>query len=48
MQVKALVVGATVAAVSPLPLGSAACFAGFLAPARNGRGLLFHITEVRA
>ncbi|MFN9942902.1 MAG: primosomal replication protein N [bacterium] len=48
MQLKALVVGATVAAVAPLPLGSAACFAGFLAPARNGRGLLFHITEVQA
>jgi primosomal replication protein N len=48
MQLKALVVGSTVAAVTPLPLGSAARFAGFLAPARSGRGLLFHITEVQA
>lgn len=48
MQLKALVVGSTVAAVAPLPLGAAVSCAGFLAPARNGRGLLFHITEVQA
>ncbi|MFM7533711.1 MAG: primosomal replication protein N [Rubrivivax sp.] len=48
MSLKALAVGSTVAAVSPLALGSAARFEGFLAPARNGRGLLFHVTEVRA
>jgi len=48
MQLKALAIGSTVAAVTPLALGAAACFAGFLAPARNGRGLLFHITEVQA
>ena len=48
MSLKALAVGSTVAAVSPLALGATARFAGFLAPARNGRGLLFHITEVQA
>ena len=48
MQLKALAVGSTVAAVTPLALGAAARFAGFLAPARNGRGLLFHVTEVQA
>ena len=48
MQLKAIAVGSMVAAVTPLALGSAACYAGFLAPARNGRGLLFHITEVQA
>ena len=34
-----------VATLDSLPLGSEAVFGGFLAPARNGRGLLFHITE---
>ena len=48
MQLKALAIGSTVAAVTPLTLGSEARYAGFLATARNGRGLLFHITEVRA
>jgi primosomal replication protein N len=48
MQLKALAVGSTVAAVMPLALGSAAVYGGFLAPARNGRGLLFHITDVQA
>jgi hypothetical protein len=27
-------------------LGGSASFAGFLASARNGRGLLFHVTAV--
>jgi primosomal replication protein N len=44
--VKALVMGSLVAPVASLPLGSQAVFAGFLAAARNGRGLLFHITEL--
>ena len=48
MQLKALAVGSTVAAVTPLTLGAEARYAGFLAPARNGRGLLFHITDVQA
>jgi hypothetical protein len=29
-----------------MALGDAACFAGFVTSARNGRGLLFHITTV--
>jgi primosomal replication protein N len=45
MQVKSLVIGQLVATLDSLPLGSEAVFGGFLAPARNGRGLLFHITE---
>ena len=48
MQVKSLVIGQLVDAINRLPLGSSAVFAGFLAPARNGRGLLFHITELQA
>ncbi len=46
LQVKSLVIGQLVDTVNRLPLGSEAVFAGFLAPARNGRGLLFHITEL--
>ena len=46
LQMKALVIGSLVDAVSRMPLGSEATFAGFLATARNGRGTLFHITEV--
>ena len=46
LQVKALVIGSLVAQISKMPLGSEARFAGFMATARNGRGMLFHITEV--
>jgi hypothetical protein len=37
-----------VASVSAMPLGSGATFSGFLASARNGKGLLFHITGMVA
>ncbi len=47
MQMKALVVGSLVESVTKLALGASAVFAGFMATARNGRGLLFHITEVQ-
>ncbi len=47
VQVKALVIGSAVQSVACLALGTPAQFAGFLATARNGRGLLFHITEVQ-
>ncbi|MEN9419302.1 MAG: primosomal replication protein PriB [Pseudomonadota bacterium] len=46
MQLKALAIGSTVSAVASMSLGSLAQFVGFVAPARNGRGWLFHITEV--
>jgi primosomal replication protein N len=46
MQLKALAIGSTVSVVAPMALGSLAQFIGFVAPARNGRGWLFHITEV--
>ena len=48
MQLKALAIGSMVAPVSGMPLGSGATFSGFLAAARNGKGLLFHITAVAA
>ena len=46
LELKALVIGEKVADVQRLQLGAEAVFAGFLAAARNGRGLLFHITEL--
>jgi primosomal replication protein N len=46
LQIRALAVGSTASPVQQLPLGAAAQFAGFLATSRNGRGLLFHITEL--
>jgi len=48
MQLKALAIGSMVASVSAMPLGSGATFSGFLASARNGKGLLFHITGMVA
>jgi primosomal replication protein N len=46
MQLKAVAIGAITRPVSALSLGSPAQFAGFLAASRNGRGLVFHVTEV--
>jgi len=46
LQIRALVIGELTGKVQGLHLGSQAVFAGFLAAARNGRGLLFHITEL--
>ena len=46
MEIKALAIGAITQAVAALDLGGPAVFAGFLAQARNGRGLLFHITSL--
>ena len=46
LQIKALAIGAIAAPMGRMVLGSETCFAGFLANSRNGRGLLFHITEV--
>ena len=46
MEIKALAIGAITQAIAALDLGGPAVFAGFLAQARNGRGLLFHITSL--
>jgi primosomal replication protein N len=48
LQIKALAIGTMVPAVTALGLQQTAQFAGFLAPSRNGRGWLFHITDVLA
>ena len=44
LEIKALGIGQIVQPLGALALGSTGTFAGFLASARNGRGLLFHIT----
>jgi primosomal replication protein N len=47
-EMRAVAIGAVTSGLLPLPLGSTGLFAGFLTSQRNGRGLLFHITEVEA
>jgi len=46
LEMRALVIGSLVSEVSQLSLGTESTFSGFLAPARNGRGILFHITDL--
>ena len=46
MQLRAVGIGAVTQSLAQLAPGSAATFAGFLAASRNGKGLVFHITEV--
>jgi primosomal replication protein N len=46
VEIKALAIGEITVLLTRMPLGSEARFAGFLASARNGRGWLFHVTEV--
>jgi primosomal replication protein N len=48
LEIKAVAIGQITRPLGMLPLGSTGTFAGFLAAARNGRGLLFHITVVDA
>jgi primosomal replication protein N len=46
LQLRAVAIGGITQAVAALDLGGDAQFAGFLAAARNGRGLLFHVTAL--
>ncbi len=46
LELRAVAIGAITRSVQALPLDQPRSFAGFLAAARNGRGVLFHITEV--
>jgi primosomal replication protein N len=46
LELKAVGIGAITKALGAMALGSNGQFAGFLATARNGRGLRFHITSV--
>ncbi len=46
LEIKALAIGALSRPLEALALGSTGLFGGFLGTARNGRGMLFHITEL--
>ena len=46
MEIRAVAIGAVTRSLVSLELGAALLLAGFMASARNGRGLLFHITSV--
>jgi primosomal replication protein N len=48
MQLKAVAIGAITRPAASLALGAPATFAGFLAASRNGKGLVFHVTEIAA
>lgn len=46
MQLKAVAIGGVARPAAALALGTPAQFAGFLAATRNGKGLVFHVTEI--
>ncbi len=46
MEIKARAVGEIVQRLSGLEMGSEHGFAGFLGSQRNGRGVIFHVTEL--
>jgi primosomal replication protein N len=45
-EIKARAIGAVTQQVAGLELGSTHGFAGFLGSQRNGRGVVFHVTEL--
>ena len=46
MEMRAVAIGAITQPVAGLALGAPSVFAGFVSSARNGRGLVFHVTSV--
>jgi primosomal replication protein N len=46
IEVRARAIGDIVARVAALEMGSSQGFAGFLGSQRNGRGVVFHVTEL--
>jgi primosomal replication protein N len=46
LEIAARAVGGITQRLASLPIGSQHGFAGFLGARRNGRGVLFHITEL--
>ena len=46
LEMRAVAIGAITQPLLVLTLGSIGLFGGFLAAARNGRGLRFHITSI--
>jgi primosomal replication protein N len=47
-EIRAVAIGAVTDPIRSLALGQQAVWSGFLGAARNGRGLLFHITAVES
>ena len=45
-EIKARAIGAVTQQVASLEMGSTHGFAGFLGSQRNGRGVVFHVTEL--
>lgn len=45
VQLRAVAIGRIAPALAALELGSTGSFGGFVAATRNGRGLLFHVTD---
>jgi len=48
LQMKAVAIGAIVDGVAALGIGGEADFDGFVSAQRNGRGVVYHVTAVRA
>jgi len=46
LEMRAVAIGAITQPLAALALGEAADFGGFVAGARNGRGLVFHVTAL--
>lgn len=46
LEIRAVAIGDLTRTVQNMALGSPSTFAGFLAPSRNGKGLVFHVTAV--
>jgi len=45
-EIRARAIGEITQRVAKLELGALHCFAGFLGSQRNGRGVVFHVTEL--
>ena len=46
VEIRALAIGDITQPLAKLAIGSVAGFAGFISAQRNGRGVVFHVTEV--
>jgi len=46
LEIKAVAIGETSSVLQSMALGSEASFSGFLTAQRNGRGIVFHVTDV--
>jgi len=45
LEIRAVAIGEITRRLQALQIGSTGSFAGFLSAMRNGRGILFHVTE---